>query len=428
MFEGLRVLVVDDNSTHSCVLEELLRDWRLNPTVVRAASDGLMAFQQAIANGEAYSFVIIDAQMPEIDGFALAKRLLANSPNACPVLMMLTSTSQLADAQRCRDLGIAASVVKPFKPSELFSGLKWLYQVGSSNLPPASAISSAGAVVAPPSAGFNILLAEDNPVNQRVASGILEKHGHTVIAVDNGAQALQALKMQQFDLVLMDLQMPEMDGFSATSAIRQLEAISGEHLPIIAMTARAMKGDRECCLEAGMDEYISKPVNSKDLLAMVEKVVRKSQPSVPGAVSAQNASNNGHKQSATIDSQETAADDQLETPQAVDFETLLARVENDTNLAEELVELYLDSSPRLLAEIESGVKQQNAATVRSAAHTLKGALQNLSADTAANVALQLEQLGRRGDLHDAASSLSALKHELERIQLELAEWSKGVTA
>jgi two-component system, sensor histidine kinase and response regulator len=294
-------------------------------------------------------------------------------------------------------------------------------------LPPASAISSAGEVVAPPSAGFNILLAEDNPVNQRVASGILEKHGHTVIAVDNGAQALQALKMQQFDLVLMDLQMPEMDGFSATSAIRQLEAISGEHLPIIAMTARAMKGDRECCLEAGMDEYISKPVNSKDLLAMVEKVVRKSQPSVPHAVSAQNASNNGHKP-ATIDSQEIAADDQLETPQAVDFETLLARVENDTNLAEELVELYLDSSPRLLAEIESGVKQQNAATVRSAAHTLKGALQNLSADTAANVALQLEQLGRRGDLHDAKSSLSALKHELERIQLELAEWSKGVTA
>ena len=303
------------------------------------------------------------------------------------------------------------------------SGETVIAGVGSSNLPPASAISSAGEVAAPSSAGFNILLAEDNPVNQRVASGILEKHGHTVIAVDNGAQALQALKMQQFDLVLMDLQMPEMDGFSATSAIRQLEAISGEHLPIIAMTARAMKGDRECCLEAGMDEYISKPVNSKDLLAMVEKVVRKSQPSVPRAVSAQNANNNGHKQSATIDSQETAADDQLETPQAVDFETLL-----DTNLAEELVELYLDSSPRLLAEIESGVKQQNAATVRSAAHTLKGALQNLSADTAANVALQLEQLGRRGDLHDANSSLSALKHELERIQLELAEWSKGVTA
>ena len=134
------------------------------------------------------------------------------------------------------------------------------------------------------------------------------------------------------------------------------------------------------------------------------------------------------RKSRAIDSQETVADDQLETPQAVDFEALLARVENDTSLAEELVELYLDSSPRLLAEIESGVKQRNAASVRSAAHTLKGALQNLSADTAADVALRLEQLGRCGDLHDANSSLSALKHELERIQLELTEWSKGVTA
>jgi CheY-like chemotaxis protein len=262
---------------------------------------------------------------------------------------------------------------------------------------------------------------------------LLEKRGHAVTAVENGAEALQAVKVQRFDLVLMDLQMPEMDGFAATAAIRQLEQTTGRHLPIVAMTARAMKGDRECCLQAGMDGYVSKPINPKELLATIEGLICRQPASGPQTVSQRAKSSDRPSAACAENSHDSSEPNATLTtggepagPVAIDFPALLARVENDTTLLEEMIGLYLDSSPRLLSEIESGVLKRDGSTIQRAAHALKGALQNLSAGPSAQVALQLEKLGREGDLSSADLSLVELKTELERLQSELSRWSKGV--
>ena len=279
--EGLPVLVVDDNATNRRILEEVLRNWQMRPTLVPSGAEALAALEQAVAEGVAFPLVLLDAQMPEMDGFMLADRIKANRRIPNTILMMLSSAAQLTDARRCRDVGVAAYLTKPIKQLDLLESILSLLHPAEAKHSVTTSINSATAgnrslngstaALAP----LNILLAEDNPVNQRVAAGILEKRGHTVTTVENGQQALQALKVQRFDLVLMDLQMPEMDGFEATTAIREQERTSGAHLPIIAMTARAMSGDREWCLAVGMDGYIAKPVNPKELLATIESQVRK---------------------------------------------------------------------------------------------------------------------------------------------------------
>jgi len=226
--------------------------------------------------------------------------------------------------------------------------------------------------------------------------------------------------------VLMDLQMPEVDGFAATTAIREKEKTTGDHLPIVAMTARAMKGDRECCLEAGMDGYISKPVNPKELLSAIGGLLTKPRSSEDSTTgnhqSLENCEMNGSDKKPS--SAAGAAERSLEDLPAVDFEGLLERVENDTTLLEEMIGLYLDSSPRLLTEIESGVQRRDAPAVQRAAHALKGALQNLSAGPCAEIALALEQVGRAGELKTADRMLLDLKEELDRLQAELKSWSK----
>jgi two-component system, sensor histidine kinase and response regulator len=431
--EGLPVLVVDDNATNRRTLEEVLRNWQMRPTLVPSGAEALAALEQAVAEGSAFPLVLLDAQMPEMDGFMLADRIKANRRIPNTILMMLSSAAQLTDARRCRDVGVAAYLTKPIKQLDLLESILSLLHPAEAKHSVTTSINSAtagnrslngsSAALTP----LNILLAEDNPVNQRVAAGILEKRGHTVTAVENGQQALQALKVQRFDLVLMDLQMPEMDGFEATTAIREQERTSGAHLPIIAMTARAMTGDREWCLAVGMDGYVAKPVNPKELLATIESQVRKPTtdertPSASGELSAAGGQSETSGLPRADKSQPPPASAE---PAAIDFAELLARVEDDSSLLEELIELYRESSPRLLSELEAGVERGDASSVQHAAHTLKGALQNLSAANGAQAALQLETLGRSGNLDSAEQSLSELKRELDRLQAELTQWLKG---
>jgi CheY-like chemotaxis protein len=368
--------------------------------------------------------VLLDGQMPEMDGFGLAEKIKAD-PGITPVtLMMLSSGAQLADAQRCRELGVSAYLTKPLKQSELLDTiLSLICQTHANNGDKRQTDSTLLANAGRP---LTILLAEDNPVNQRVAKGILEKRRHIVTAVVNGLEALEALKTQKFDLVLMDLQMPEMDGFAATAAIREQEKTSGKHLPIVAMTARAMKGDRECCLQAGMDGYISKPVNPRELLECIHSVVESvgqlaGQPKmaqVGESIATQSAS-----ESQPADSMKSRSTS-METD-AIDLEALLERVENDTTLLEEMIQLYMESSPRLMSDIESGVQRRDAASIQRAAHTLKGALQNLSAGPSAALAKQMENAGRLEDLNAADQSLNELKRELDRLQSALTNWTEG---
>jgi len=220
----------------------------------------------------------------------------------------------------------------------------------------------------------------------------------------------------------MDLQMPEMDGFAATAAIREMEKLRGGHLPILAMTARAMKGDRECCLEAGMDGYVAKPVNPKDLLAAINELLS----NLPEAAAPAGVQfpENYDMNSSEAQTSASKSDSMPGDSPAIDFGALLQRVEDDTTLLEEMINLYLDSSPRLLAEIESGIQRGDAATVQRAAHALKGALQNLSAGPSARSVLELETMGRSGDLQLAERTICELKSELDRLQAELRNWSR----
>jgi two-component system, sensor histidine kinase and response regulator len=426
-FDGLRVLVVDDNATNRRILDEVLTNWGMQPTTVADGRAALATIETAFDEAEPYTLILLDAQMPAMDGFAVAEAIKDRwqSMGVSLTVMMLTSVGQLVDSKRCRELGMAVCLTKPIKQSELFDAIVDVLNVvklPSESDKLADETASSDESSRDGAAPVRILLAEDNPVNQRVALGILRKHHYEVTAVDNGRAALQALKKGSFDLVLMDVQMPELDGFAATAAIREAERTTGEHLPIVAMTARAMKGDREACLAAGMDAYLSKPLHSRQLFETIDKVL------------AGRVQRGGAARTSTSDDQILFASEGMKPANpspagkssAIDFDSLLERVEHDGTLMAEMIELYLQTAPQLFAEIESGVRRRQPEVVQKAAHALKGALRNLSASPGAEVAQRLEAGSSDGALDSADRDLEALRRELGRLQEELSHWSKGV--
>ncbi len=271
----MKVLVVDDNAANRRILEDMLTRWRMRPTSVADGREALAVLRDACAAGQPYELVILDAQMPDMDGFAVAERIRSDPDMAGATVMMLSSLDLGTEAPRCRDLGIKAYLVKPVSQSELIGAI--LKALGSTYALPRPRVRDAAAEEprqAPAANGkVRILLAEDNTVNRKLAVRLLEKYGFSVIAVPDGLAALSALQAEAFDLVLMDVQMPRMGGFEATQAIRERERASGGHIPIIALTAHAMKGDDERCLAAGMDDYITKPLHIQTLLAKMARAV-----------------------------------------------------------------------------------------------------------------------------------------------------------
>ncbi len=268
---GMPVLVVDDNSTNRRILQAMLHNWQMRPTAVDGGEKALAALKRGEAAGKPFSLVLLDAQMPSMDGFDVADRIKRNPALAGATIMMLTSAGQRGDASRCRDLGIAAYLRKPVKEAELLEAICLVMRPFAP--PAASPVLVTRHSLRESRHHLQILLAEDNAVNQKLAVHLLEKRGHIVTVAGDGKQALAALQRQSFDMVLMDVQMPEMDGFETTAAIRRNEKATGAHIPIIAMTAHAMKGDMERCLSAGMDAYVSKPIQKNELLRVVESLV-----------------------------------------------------------------------------------------------------------------------------------------------------------
>jgi signal transduction histidine kinase/CheY-like chemotaxis protein len=258
---GLPVLVIDDNGTNRRVLEGMARHWRMVPTAVDGGEAALGVLERALDRGTPFRLVLLDANMPGMDGFQVAERIRARPSLAGATILMLTSRDRTGDASRCHHLGIAHYLVKPLGQRELLAAM--LDALGATSLQaPVMAMPVAAATSV---SSLHVLLAEDNRVNQAVAAGLLKRDGHLVTIVENGVAAVAALTTTRFDAVLMDVQMPEMGGFEATAAIRARESITGERVRIIAMTAHAMEGDRERCLDAGMDDYVSKPIRQSDL-------------------------------------------------------------------------------------------------------------------------------------------------------------------
>jgi two-component system, sensor histidine kinase and response regulator len=267
---NLPVLVVDDNLTNRKILGEMLRRWGCRATITDSAKAALEALFRAKEGGQPFSLILSDAQMPDQDGFQLIEKIRRAPELTQAAIMMLTSMGHYADVHRCRDLGIAAYLTKPIRQSELRDAILRVLGQTERNVPLLPVFNGDGLEE---NRRLRILLVEDNAINQKLALTLLQKLRYSATLAGNGAEALAHLNQARFDLVLMDIQMPLMDGFEATACIRQNEAQTGEHIPIIAMTAHAMSGDRERCLDAGMDGYIGKPIRPEELASMIDGFV-----------------------------------------------------------------------------------------------------------------------------------------------------------
>jgi PAS domain S-box-containing protein len=384
---GLPALVVDDNATNRRIFQEMLGNWGMRPTVVDGGRAALAELRRAAAAGEPYPLVLLDAMMPEMDGFALAAEMQRHPELDGATILMLSSAGRTADAERCRALRIVCCLTKPVKQSELLNGILTSLQRRDRDAAPARRPAWAPE---PGRGRLRILLAEDNPVNQKLAAALLHRAGHEVVLAGTGKEALAALERRPFDLILMDVQMPEMDGLKATAAIRAGEAGTGRHVPILAMTAHAMKGDRERCLAAGMDGYLAKPIQPRELFQALAGLL-------PAPVAA-----------------EPEADTTLNEAE------ILYRVGDDRGLLREIVALFCESYPQQLAELREAIRRGDAPTVQRVAHALKGALSNFGAPAAVAAARQLEALGRAGDLAPAAQATAALEEAITRLKPALA--------
>jgi len=275
VLRGVRALVVDDNRTNRRILEGMLERWEMNVTCVEGGEEALAQLGAARETGGPYGLVLMDMHMPGMDGFTLAERIREKPELSTATIMMLTSAGHRGDAARCQELGVSAYLLKPIRQSELREAIALV--LGAKEQKGAIPLITRYSLhdEREPSASLRILLAEDNLVNQRLATRLLEKRGHSVVVAANGRETVTAFERESFDLILMDLQMPEMDGFEATTVIREKEKATGSHLPIVALTAHAMKGDREKCLAGGMDGYLTKPIRPQELDELLESYVER---------------------------------------------------------------------------------------------------------------------------------------------------------
>jgi signal transduction histidine kinase/DNA-binding response OmpR family regulator len=274
---GLQILVVDDNVTNRRILTDVLLRWGMRPVSAASGSQALALIQRAYETQNPFPLIITDVHMPGMDGFEFAERIKESPFRAGAVVLMLTSGERPGDILRARESGVTNFLLKPVRRKELRATIARALEPAGSAVPDSEPLSPASQAAATPSldSQTRILLAEDNLVNQRVVQRILEKRGHSVVVAGNGREALEALRTATFDLVLMDVQMSEVDGFEATRAIRDTEKDKGTHVPIIALTAHTMKGDKEKCIAAGMDGYLSKPIHAADLLSMIDAFCKK---------------------------------------------------------------------------------------------------------------------------------------------------------
>jgi len=391
MLAGVRVLVIDDNRTNRRILDGLLRSWGMEPTVVSSAEKALAVLDESRESGLSFHLIVTDMHMPKMDGFGLVEKIKHRGGTAPATIMMLTSAGHRGDAARCQQLGIAAYLLKPVRKVELREAIARL--LGAKDQIPASTMITRDSLQEErdPRQRLDILLAEDNIVNQKLAMRLLEKRGHKVMVVGNGREALAALAYRPYDLVLMDVQMPELGGIEATIMLREKEKLTGAHQHIVAMTALVMKNDRERCLEAGMDGYLAKPIRPQELDEVLD--ARVEQRSSSPKMGSQTLGPSQHP---------------------VDANELLERLDGDRVFLAELTELFRADYPRQVTVIHEAILQDDALRVKQASHALKGALSNLAASPAREMAANLERLGASGDLALAKLALGDLEKELTR--------------
>jgi PAS domain S-box-containing protein len=395
--ENLRVLIVDDNATNRRILEETLAGWRMKPVSVGNARAALSALSEATRTGDPFRLVLTDALMPDVDGFMLAREIRSQPGLRDIKLIMLTSAGFSASPGRAEAAGLAACLSKPVKESELLDAI--LTALDPS--PPPAPSADEDRIARPPLRPLRVLVAEDNPTNQKLVLTLLEQRGHTAVLASTGREAVDCTGAETFDVVLMDVQMPEMGGLEATAAIREREQTTGGHVPILAMTAHAMTGDRERCLEAGMDGYLSKPLRPDELLAALENLFLAERPA-EGTHPADAGSANA--------------------PAQVDGAGLLAGFSGNRALLGDVIDVFLVDSSTMLNAIREAVARSDRSALASSAHALRGSVGLFAAKDAYETARRLERAAKSGDVAGLGPVCAELEGQVIRLCAELRDF------
>ena len=372
---------MDDNAANRTILQELLASWRMEATAVASAAAALAALDEAIHQQRPFDLVITDALMPEVDGFALAHQIAADARLSGAKVIMLTSAGPSSARHREADRTIASQLTKPVKQSDLLDAIVTAFGKSEGRRPADQDVPRPRRSV---ERRLNILVAEDNPTNQTLVRLLLEQDRHRVTLVPDGREAVAKSGTTSYDLILMDVQMPEMDGFEATAAIRQRERTTGGHIPIVAMTAHAMAGDRERCLEHGMDGYVSKPLRTDELMATIDGLFAPEQ-----------------------------------TRSTIDGETLVADFGHNPTVLAEVIRVFLSDAPGQAAALRAAIETADAGSIAAAAHALKGSVGLFSKGPAYEAARALEQAARAGDLTAIDVRSAGVHDELKRVCADL---------
>jgi PAS domain S-box-containing protein len=382
---GMPVLIADDNATNRKLLQEMLSNWKMRPTVVASGDEALAELQRAAEVGQPYGLAILDVQMPGMDGFTLAERIRQHPEYVGATVMMLTSEGQRGHAARCRELGISGYLMKPVSQSELLDAI--MTALGEPLQRDTALITRHS--LRETRQKLELLLAEDNAVNQLLALRVLEKMGHSVTVANNGQEAVNHWQNVKFDAILMDVDMPVMNGYEATQRIRELEKDTGKHIRIVAMTAHAMAGAREECLRQGMDGYLTKPIDTDALWHELDSLAQ-------GSVT---------------------KDATLVTPArrgaVADFGKARQTMDDSKELFEEIVRLFLEDAPPHIESIKNGLAQGDADAVRHSAHALRGMVGIFAAERTMKAAAKVEELAGKSGLDEAVADLETSLSELE---------------
>jgi len=411
------ILIVDDNATNRHVLREQLKSWGCRFNEASSGEDALKKMRQGIDDNRPFDIAILDMQMPKMDGETLGRKIKQDSYLKNTILVLMTSIGKRGDAKRLEKIGFVGYLTKPVKQSQLYDCLVTVSGLRNETvLEQPMSIFTRHTICEKQQRTARILLAEDNITNQKVALSTLKKFGYGADVVKNGKEAVDALKKIPYDIVLMDCQMPVMDGYEATNEIRKwekklkngsahcsesnLESTAGsKRIPIIAMTAHALKGDRQKCLNAGMDDYIAKPIHPKKLSDVIEKWLKDPR----GA----------HEVKIVHES--------LPTDDIFDKNSFLERLLGDEDLAKDIINGFIEDCLRQIDIIKEALDNKNANVIYCKAHSLKGAAANISATTLKNLAYQIEIAGEAGDLIKAASLIPKLDEHFEVLKKRLTQ-------
>jgi len=393
---GKRILVTDDNATNRTILVKILESFGCSPQAVESGAEALQLLKRSAQKRRAFDLVLLDMHMPGMDG-EKTLRAIKDDPEIKHVpVVIVTSIGERGDTARLEAWGCAGYLTKPVKQSQLFDTIITVLGRQKTKERPCSIVTR-HTIAEQKRRALQALVAEDNPMNQKLAVALLTRAGYSVDAVENGRMTLEALKRKAYDLILMDVQMPAMDGFEATQAIRKMED-DRKHIPIIAMTAHAMKGDRERCLEAGMDDYVSKPIEPQELFNIIEKWTK------------------SHHSKTRISKYKEYKKADYPKGVPIDLETALSRFDGDKEFFTGIVKEFLASAPKQLQILEEAAKKGDAGVIEVKAHSINGAASNLGAKRIADLCLKLELLGRTGDLAGAKEMIDKLKTELKHLE------------